>query len=56
MTTARERVLDYIWQIKNPYYCRYDGMIVIVRDRGRAQLECFISMCLLGRWGIENEK
>ena len=54
--TEEQQALSLLRQTRNPYYYRHDGMIVTISDRGRAQLEHFLSTCLFGKWGIENEK
>ena len=40
------QVLSLLRQTRNPYYYRYEGMIVTISDRGKAQLEHFLSKCL----------
>ena len=45
--TEELQVLSLLRQTRNPYYYRYEGMIVTISDRGKAQLEHFLSKCLL---------
>ena len=42
----RERVLDYLEQIKNPYCYLYHGMIVKVSFSGKRKLEDCLKDCL----------
>lgn len=44
--TEEQQALSLLRQTRNPYYYRYEGMIVTVSDRGKAQLEHFLSKCL----------
>lgn len=44
--TEELQVLSLLRQTRNPYYYRYEGMIVTISDRGKAQLEHFLSKCL----------
>lgn len=42
----RERVLDYLEQIKNPYYYLYHGIVVKVSFTGKRRLEDCLKDCL----------
>ena len=44
--TNEERVLALLRQTKNPYFYRYDGMIVTISDREKEMLDSFLSNCL----------
>lgn len=44
--TEEQQALSLLRQTRNPYYYRYEGMIVTISDRGKAQLEHFLSKCL----------
>ena len=41
----KERVLDYIRQIKNPYCYLYNGMIVKISFAGKEHLEDCLARC-----------
>ena len=44
--TNEERILALLRQTKNPYFYRYDGMIVTISDREKEMLDSFLSNCL----------
>lgn len=44
--TNEERVLALLRQTKNPYFYRYDGMIVTISDKEKEMLDSFLSNCL----------
>ena len=46
--TEEQQALSLLRQTRNPYYYRYEGMIVTISDNGRKQLEHFLSECLFG--------
>ena len=46
----RERVLDYLNQIKNPYCYLYHGMIVKVSFSGKRKLEDCLKDCLFTKY------
>lgn len=49
--TVEERALSLLRQTKNPYYYRYEGMIVTISDAEKTALENFLSNCLFRRGG-----
>ena len=53
--TEEQRALSLLRQTKNPYYYRYDGMIVTISDTERTALEHFLSRCLFRKQGRDNE-
>ena len=44
--TNEERALSLLRQTRNPYYYRYEGMIVTISDSERELLDSFLSNCL----------
>ena len=44
--TDEERALSLLRQTKNPYFYRYEGMIVTISDREKELLDSFLSKCL----------
>ena len=44
--TDEERALSLLRQTKNPYFYRYEGMIVTISDREKELLDSFLSNCL----------
>ena len=44
--TDEERALSLLRQTKNPYFYRYEGMIVTISDREKEVLDSFLSNCL----------
>ncbi len=44
--TPEERALSLLRQTRNPYFYRYDGMIVTISDSERAVLDNFIANCI----------
>jgi hypothetical protein len=44
--TDEERALSLLRQTKNPYFYRYEGMIVTISDREKEMLDSFLSNCL----------
>lgn len=44
--TNEERALSLLRQTQNPYYYRYEGMIVTISDSERELLDSFLSNCL----------
>ena len=44
--TNEERALSLLRQTRNPYYYRYEGMIVTISDSEREFLDSFLSNCL----------
>ena len=44
--TDEERALSLLRQTKNPYFYRYEGMIVTIRDKEKELLDSFLSNCL----------
>lgn len=53
--TEEEKALSLLRQTKNPYYYRYEGMIVTISDSGRKVLENFLSTCLFRKGGDWDE-
>lgn len=53
--TVEERALPLLRQTKNPYFYRYEGMIVTIGEEERKALEHFLSTCLFRKRGDENE-
>lgn len=43
---ANKRILSLLRQTRNPYYYRYDGMIVALGEAEKAQLELFLARVL----------
>lgn len=44
--TNEERALSLLRQTRNPYYYRYEGLIVTISDSERELLDSFLSNCL----------
>ena len=44
--TDEERALSLLRQTKNPYFYRYEGMIVTISDAEKEMLDSFLSNCL----------
>ena len=44
--TDEERALSLLRQTKNPYFYRYEGMIVTISDKEKELLDSFLSNCL----------
>ena len=44
--TNEERALSLLRQTRNPYFYRYEGMIVTISDSERELLDSFLSNCL----------
>lgn len=44
--TDEERALSLLRQTKNPYFYRYEGMIVTISDAEKELLDSFLSNCL----------
>ena len=44
--TDEERALSLLRQSKNPYFYRYEGMIVTISDKEKELLDSFLSNCL----------
>ena len=44
--TDEERALSLLRQTKNPYFYRYEGMIVTISDAEKEQLDSFLANCL----------
>ena len=44
--TNEERALALLRQTKNPYFFRYEGMIVTISDAEKEMLDNFLSNCL----------
>ena len=49
--TLEEQALSLLRQTKNPYFYRYEGMIVMISDSARETLESFLSTCLFRKRG-----
>ena len=49
--TVEERALALLRQTKNPYFYRYDGIIVTIGDSDKRALEEFLSQCLFRKRG-----
>ena len=49
--TKEQQALSLLRQTKNPYFYRYEGMIVMISDEGRGNLNHFLSHCLYTKWG-----
>ena len=52
--TAEEKALSLLTQTKNPYFYRYEGMIVTISETERRALEAFLSKCLFRKKGRTN--
>ena len=48
--TKEQQALSLLRQTKNPYFYRYEDMIVTISDEGRKNLNHFLSNCLYARW------
>ena len=44
--TDEERALSLLRQTKNPYFYRYEGMIVTISDAEKELLDSFLANCL----------
>lgn len=44
--TNEERALSLLRQTRNPYFYRYEGMIVTISDSEKEMLDSFLSNCL----------
>ena len=44
--TPEERALSLLRQTKNPYFYRYNGMIVTISDSEKVALDDFIANCI----------
>ena len=49
--TDEEKALSLLRQTKNPYFYRYEGMIVTISDTEKRALEAFLSKCLFRKKG-----